>query len=269
MKLKHLALSFVMAAAPVAAHDFWIQPQVFSVAPSAPLGVTFLVGHGVNRQRWANGPDRIVQIVDISQNTRTDQRSGLRMDGRFDLITRLATPGLHILAMQTVPSYSDLPAIRFNDFAKEEGLLPAIAARARAGTNDKPGRERYSRRGKALIQVGTPNARNQALVTRPIGLTLEIVPERNPYTLGTSRKLPVRVLYRGRRLANATVKFTDLAQDAKPLAIAITDRAGRAVFNVPATGRYLLNVIWTEPVKGDANAEFETTFSSLTFGYDG
>lgn len=268
MTLKFAGLSLIVAAAPAMAHDFWVQPQRFQVEAGAPLGATFEVGHGANRQRWGNGPDRIVQVTDIFNGKRVDQRARLRSAGPADLVTSFASPGLHVLAMQTVHSYSDLPAIRFNDFLKEEGLVPAIAARKRAGTSNTPGRERYSRRAKALIQVGARTAANQALATRPIGLKLEIVPERNPYALGASRKLPVHVLYRGRRLAGAMVKFTNLDQDAKPLAVAITDRAGRVFFDVPATGKYLLNVIWTESVKDDARADFDTTFSSLTFGFD-
>lgn len=265
--MRLVGLSLIAVAAPAAAHDFWIQPQRFQVQPGVVLGVTFQVGHGASRERWGNGSDRIVQVTDVFGGKRIDQRARLRDAGPADLVTSFREPGLHVLALQSVYSYSDLPAIRFNDFLKEEGLVPAIAARRRAGTTNKPGLERYSRRAKALIQVGARNSTNQALATRPIGLKLEIVPELNPYALGVSRKLPVHVLYRGRRLAGATVKFTDLDRDAKPLAIAVTDRAGRAVFNVPATGKYLLNVIWIEPVVGDPRAQFDTTFSSLTFGY--
>jgi len=161
-----------------------------------------------------------------------------------------------------------LPAIRFNDYAREEGIMPIIAARNAARQTNVPGRERYSRRAKALIQVGQTTAANQALATRPIGLKLEIVPDRNPYALGADRMLPVHVLYNGRRLANATVKLTNLAADERPVAIAVTNRAGQTRFRVPATGTWLINVIWSEPVRGDSKVDFDTTFSSLTFGYD-
>ncbi len=52
------------------------------------------------------------------------------------------------------------------------------------------------------------------------------------------------------------------------MATAITDREGRATFRVPATGNWLVNVLWSEPVRGDPDVQFDTTFSSLTFGYD-
>jgi len=268
MKIKLVALSFFLASTPVVAHDFWIQPQRFQVAPGAPVALTFQVGHAAARERWGR-LDRLVLLQDFWSGRRRDIRADVRNDGGpADVVTRFATPGLHVLAMQSSHATSNLPAIRFNDYAKLEGLTPILAARQRAGTSDQAGRERYSRRAKSLIQVGVQTAANNAQATRAVGLKLEIVPERNPYALGTSRLLPVRVLYNGRRLPGATVKLTNLEFDAKPLATAVTDGNGRATFRIPAAGDWLVNVLWSEAVKGDPNVEFDTTFSSLTFGYD-
>jgi len=267
MKIRTAALLLLLIGAPLAAHDFWIQPAQFQVRPDAPLAVTFQVGHGKFRDRWNNN-NRIIMLNDIQRGVRRDLRPQLRSGGSADLTTSFATPGLHILAMQTNHATSELPAIRFNDYAREEGLAPILAARRRAGALNTAGRELYSRRAKALIQVGRGAPVDQALATRPIGLKLEIVPDRNPYALDGSRVLPVHVLYNGRRLPGATVKLTNLGADERPLAVAVTDRAGRARFRVPATGAWLLNVVWGEPVNGNPKAEFDTTFSSLTFGYD-
>lgn len=267
MNVKIVALSLLLASTPVIAHDFWIQPQRFQVAPNAPLELTFQVGHAAARERWGR-LDRLLLLQDFWSGQRRDLRADVRKGGPADVVTRFAVPGLHVLAMQSNYATSNLPAIRFNDYAKLEGLTPILAARQRAGTSDQAGRERYSRRAKALIQVGVQTAANNAQATRAVGLKLEIVPERNPYALGASRLLPVRVIYNGRRVPGATVKLTRLESDAKPYAIAVTDRDGRASFRVPPAGSWLVNVLWSEPVRGDPNVEFDTTFSSLTFGYD-
>ena len=97
-------------------------------------------------------------------------------------------------------------------------------------------------------------------------MTLEIVPLRDPYALGTDRQLPVRVMFEGRPLPGALVKLTNLEFDSKPLAMARTDTRGEASLRVPPVGSWLVNVIWTKPVHRP-DADFETTFSSLTFGY--
>ena len=267
MKIRIAALCVLMFAVPAAAHDFWIQPTRFEVAPGTAIAFNFQVGHGKFRERWSNN-QRIVSLIDFHRGARRDLRPQLRSGGSFDLTTSGAAPGLHVIAMQSNYATSELPAIRFNDYAREEGLVPIMAARRAAGKTTAPGRERYSRRAKALIQVGRATAADQAFATRPIGLKLEIVPDRNPYTLGANRMLPVHVLYNGRRLANATVKLTNLGADERPVAVAVTNRSGQARFRIPANGAWLLNVIWSGPVRNDPKVEFDTTFSSLTFGYD-
>ena len=266
MNKRLIGLTLILVATPLAAHDFWIQPQRFQVAVGAPYAATFQVGHGAARQRWG-ASERIVQLDAMFGGRRRNLRPQIRTDGPADLVTSFAAPGLHVIALQSNYAASELPAIRFNDYARLEGLSLVTAARTRAGTTGKPGRERYSRRAKMLVQVGAQSAANQALATRPIGLKLEIVPARNPYALGATQMLPVHVLYKGKRLAGATVKLTSLEADEKPVATAITDRAGRATFRVPPVGDWLVNVVWSEPVQGDAQVEFDTTFSSLTFGF--
>jgi uncharacterized GH25 family protein len=67
-------------------------------------------------------------------------------------------------------------------------------------------------------------------------------------------------------LPNATVKLTSLEADERPVATAVTDKFGRASFRIPAKGNWLLNVVWAEPIN-DRQVDFDTTFSSLTFGY--
>lgn len=267
MKIRIAALGLLMIAVPSAGHDFWIQPAKFQVAPGTPLAFAFEIGHGRFRERWNNN-QRIVSLIDFHRGARRDLRPQLRSGGGFDLAVGGATAGLHVIAMQSNYATSELPAIRFNDYAREEGLVPILAARKAGGKTNTPGRERYSRRAKALIQVGPVDPATRAFATRPVGLKLEIVPDRDPYALGANRVLPMHVLYNGRRVPNATVKLTNLGSDERPVAVAVTDRAGQARFRVPATGTWLINVIWSEPVRNDPKVEFDTTFSSLTFGYD-
>ena len=195
-----------------------------------------------------------------------DQKNAIHPSSEKDGDFSFEKPGVYVLAFQSNYAESVLPAIRYNDYIKVEGLTPAIALRARTRTNDKPGREIYSRRAKALVQVGSPDS-PQPWVTKPVGLSLEIVPDKNPYALAANEELPVHVLYQGRPLAGALVKLTNLEFDVRPVAMRVSDAQGRAAFSFPRTGTWLINVIWTKPIPGDSRADFDTTFSSLTFGY--
>jgi uncharacterized GH25 family protein len=99
-----------------------------------------------------------------------------------------------------------------------------------------------------------------------VGLTLEIVPETSPYALPRPATLPVRVLYDGRPLAGALVKITDLAHDAAPREQHRTDGEGRAGFAMPGDGAWMMDAVWTKPL-ADEGVDFETVFSSLSFGF--
>lgn len=267
MRLILLKLSLVLVATSATAHDFWLQPQVFETKPEAALPVTALIGHGDDRGRWEADAKRIIMLKSIGPDGTVDLRSSFKQRGAGSHFTAVfAKAGIHVLAMQTNHASSELPAKRFTDYATEEGLTPILEHRKRTKTTQAAGREIYSRRAKVLIRVGEGNGRADPRSTKPVGLALEIVPERDPYALGKSRDLPVHILYQGRRLAGATVKLTDLKSDAKPLAVRKTDKSGRATFRIPENGSWLLNVVWTKPITGRPDADFDTIFSSMTFG---
>ena len=111
-------------------------------------------------------------------------------------------------------------------------------------------------------------SRNSVHVEGTLGENVEeLVLERDPYTLPPGADLPVRVSFEGKPLVGGTVKLNNLDFDERPLATHVSDATGRALFRVPRIGNWQLNVIWTKPIKGNPKADFETTFSSLTFGY--
>jgi hypothetical protein len=254
----------------VSAHDFWLQPQEYWIDADALTTMTLQVGHGPFRQRSPILARRITRFQALTpEAVLVDLRKQLRLgqaaeDGDF----RLTRPGLYLLVLQTDNrAQTHLPSIRFNDYLKAEGLTPALEQRARLHLMDADGSERYSRCAKAIVQVGPSAAGPQRLISKPIGLPLEIVPEASPYDVPRSATLPVRVIYEGRPLAGALVKLTNLKDDASPLEVRQTDHEGRASFTMPSSGSWLLNVIWTKPLPRSEETDFETVFSSLSFGF--
>ncbi|CAN5308651.1 hypothetical protein BH11PSE2_BH11PSE2_08840 [soil metagenome] len=232
------------------------------------MSMNILVGHAADRQRWGLGPDRVVLLRAVSAKGAVDRMADLRLNQPSqDVEMAFAEPGSYVVAFQSRPAMSDLPALRFNTYLKDEGLTPAMALREQTGKSQSPGRETYSRRAKALVQVGPIDIKAQSHVTKAVGLSLEILPEKSPYALAPGEDLPVRILFEGKPLAGALVKLTNLDFDARPIATHISDADGRTRFTVPRSGSWLLNVIWTKPITGNPDADFETTFSSLTFGY--
>ncbi len=257
----------VLIATPVVAHDFWLQPVRFIMMAPGAVPMLIYVGHGAARERWGLGSDRVVQFRSSGPDGLLDRKPNLTLQGpRFDAAVPLKKPGSYVFAFQSRPSISDLPFLRFNDYVAAEGLTPIAAHRDAMATQRSNGRESYSRRGKAIVQIGPIDPTDVARVTRPIGLSLEIVPERHPLLLNAGEPLVIRVLYNRQPLADALVKLNNLDADATPIKMIRTDKSGRATFVIPKHGAWQFNVIWAEVAKGNASVDYVTTFSSLTFG---
>jgi len=133
------------------------------------------------------------------------------------------------------------------------------------GTTDKPGRETYSRRGKALIQVGEMSEIDPAYLTRPLGLTLEIVPLQNPARLGEGETFSSRVYYRGVPISGVTIGLIDLDSDDGILALKTTRVNGLVDFDRPKDGSWMLHAVWSAPLEESDAADYDTVFSSLSF----
>ena len=267
MRFIFATLSLALLATSATAHDFWLQPDNFVTDVGQTVPFTIQVGHGDDRDRWAIDPARILMIKTVGPGGTVDLRPMLGTAGNdSDVAPVFSTNGTYVIAVETNHAVSDLPAEQFTEYAKTEGLTPALDHRVKNNMTASNGREIYSRRAKSLIRVGTHGGRADPRATQAIGMTLEIVPERDPYVLGKSRNLPVQVLFEGKRLAGATVKLTNLESDEKPISVMKTDKAGRATFRIPESGTWLMNVVWTKPISGRPNADFDTIFSSLTFG---
>jgi uncharacterized GH25 family protein len=261
--------ALVLACGPqaAAAHEFWIQPERFWLPVGGTTPMTLQVGTGAERQRSQLPPGRVLRFDATGPGGAIqDLRPALTLGApTADGALSFSRPGAYVVTLRSdARAQSHLSAARFNAYAQEEGLTPALDARAAANQQAVDASERYSRQTKALVQAGEIGA--QDAVTEPVGLTLEIVPEASPYARPRPAALPVRVLYEGRPLAGALVKLTDLAHDATPLEQHRTDEAGRAGFSMPASGAWMMDVVWTKPLT-DEGVDFETVFSSLSFGF--
>lgn len=271
MRKLHFAVLVIAGAATASAHDLWMQPSSFSFSSGASVPVSILIGHGKDRENWGVRSDRIILLRSMGPDGRVTNLMPLIRPGTAapSLKLRLLQPGAHLIAMQSNHSSSELPGRRFDEFVAEEGLTLVALHRKRNGLNAKPGREVYSRRTKSLVQIGKLDPRTASPATKRLGLSLEIVPERDPYRLAPGQDLPVRIFFDGRPLSGALVKLTNLDADAKPVAMKRSDGAGRARFDVPQKGKWLINVVWGRPISGNSEADYQTTFSSFTFGYRG
>ena len=146
----------VVGTRPGGAHDFWVQPGEYQVMPGLATSVILLVGHGPDRQRSAIPLRRITRFEAVGpRGFRMDFHSSLQLGGRRDDGTVVFRErGTYVLVLQTdARAYSLLPAIRFNDYLRVEGLTPALQFRERTHRTSAEGSETYSRQAKTIIRV--------------------------------------------------------------------------------------------------------------------
>ena len=268
MKPLLLAAACLSLAPAAQAHDFWLLPASFTVEPEEEVSVGFIVGHGQEVSDWKLGWDRIVSFTHYGPDRYGDAGSTIvprteEAAGAANLT--FTEPGTHMLAFTSRDSWIELEHEIFNGHVKKEGLTEVAAKREADGTTETPGTELYSRRAKTLIQVGDAYSDQ---ITQPIGQLLEIVPGANPYALGADASLPVTVYYRGVPLEGATIDLESLSIADMPMQTMTTDADGRAAFEFGKAGAWKLNVIWSVPIEDNDRADFDTIFTSLSFGYN-
>lgn len=249
-------------------HDFWLDAKTYKMEKPGIADIGILVGHPGDHHHWSMSPHRIVSFRSINADGVVDHQSRIdyaKPDKRY--LVPFEKPGVHLLAIETTSAVSVLDSKKFADYLAEEGLLPIAAHRRLRGTDEEKGREIYSRRAKALIQVGEGDSASSSFVQNPIGMTLELTPVQNPYALEPNEPMSVEVRYRGKKLAGVAVKVFRLDGEHGRVATYQSAEDGTITMKRPETGSWMLHAVWSDPLEGDSRAEYDTVFSSLSFGF--
>jgi len=254
-----LVTGLALMGVPLAAHDMWIEPATFFPQSGQIVSLRLRVGQDLLGDPLLLDPSLVNQFV-VSDGDGV--RPVVRRDGRDPAgLVRLITTGVHVIGYRSNPSTIEIPADTFNQYLKEEGLDAVSAQRARRNETRAPAREIFSRCAKSLVFSGAAAA---AQGDRPLGFTLELVAERNPYQLRADQDLPVRLTYESRPLAGALVVAINRLNPADKVS-ARTDADGRVRFRLRHDGMWLIKAVHMVPAPADAHAEWASFWASLTF----
>ena len=255
-----LSLALLLGAR-AQAHEYWLMPSRFTVAPGDRIGIAHRVGAGWPGETLPRDPARIVRftLVDSLGERRIAGAPGADPAGSIDM----RTPGLSTVVYRSRSTAVVLEADAFESYLREEGLERIAALRAARGASARPARELFSRNAQALVAVG-PAAAPPGPFDAPKGLDLELVPETDPRRLGGGGRFAVRLLHLGRPLAGALVKAIPQAGD-EPRVELRSDGDGRAVLALPRPGVWLVNAVHMVEAPEGSEAEWMSLWSSLTF----
>lgn len=260
---------FLLTAALLSAHDFWLVPDAFQVAPGDALEVRGQTSSKFPTSESAVALARISEarvVSASSEETVTD----MSHSGKSLLLRhRPATAGQRIVAVALKPTSVRESAEGFKRYMTLEGA-PQLAARyEREGLLPKTDSitRRYAKYAKTVIEVGRGGPRAFSRVVRH---PAELVPLNDPASLRAGDTLAVRLLYRGQPLANAHVHAgaapaADSRNAPKDQSL-VTDAEGVARVAVAENGLWNVRTIHIVPAARGSGADWDVHWATLVFG---
>jgi uncharacterized GH25 family protein len=257
LKRPGLAAAVLWALAlPAGAHDFWIEPSSFRPPVPSQIRVALRVGQDFRGDPVPRDDRKIQRFVLVGAGRETPIPGLPAVDPAG--FARIEASGLSIIAYRSDRYPLTLEASKFEEFLREEGLERILAIREARGETQKPDREVFSRCAKSLLAAGGDSSGSD----RPLGLTLELVAEKNPARL-SSGQMPVRLVYEGKPLEGALVVAMNQAEPEKKLK-ARSGRDGRVSFAL-GKGIWLVKAVHMFAATGQTDVDWESLWASLTF----
>lgn len=259
--LRWLAMLCLPAA--LSAHDTWLIPEAHRLKPGASVKLRLATSEKFPASEAAVTPDRVARF-DLRDAEGSRSVTGYRVEGEF-LVAEVSSgrSGHAVLVAETRPRLLVLEPAEFTAYLEAEQLGAVLAARASAGRKDAPGRERYRKIAKTVLCV--EGAADETF-RQPLGLWLEILPEKSPCRLRVGDTLAASVLFEGRPLrgGHLVAGYEGVAGHDYPVRVE-TDAAGRGEIRLDRPGAWFLRVLHMVPAANDAEADWHSAFSTLTF----
>ncbi|MBR9864784.1 MAG: DUF4198 domain-containing protein [Rhodobacteraceae bacterium] len=258
LKACFVSMAFGLSG-PLLAHEYWIEPLDFTVAPDGRMMAFLKVGSELKGSTFPYIPAQF-QSFTITNSKGTLDHNGIVGDSPA---LQVAEPvaGLNILAY-----HSNANRLTYRDpdllekYLLAEGLDFVLEAHRENGWPEIDITETYTRNAKALVQVGPyDGGEDQAL-----GLPFELVVEGSPYAPDTER-VRVQLLWQGAPVSDYPINV--FIKEAEVTTARVhTDQAGFAEVDVPESGFVLLNSVHIARPESKDGPFYESFWASMTFG---
>jgi uncharacterized GH25 family protein/ketosteroid isomerase-like protein len=260
-------VTLVATAAVALAHDFWIVPLFFQVAPGDAVEVMGQTGVRFPESQSAVSADRVAEarLIGAEDDERITDVS-IREKSLL-LRHRPSAAGQRVVAVALVPRTTRATPASLKRYIALEGA-PELAQRyERDGvfpTSDSV-TQRSVKFAKSITEVGE---RGPRAFSRTAGHLLELVPANDPSSLRVGETLRVRLVYRGQPLGNAymragTASIAGVASDgvASGDTTIVTGVDGVARLPVRRGGLWNVRTLHAAPFQN----EWEVLFATLVF----
>lgn len=244
------------------AHDMYLLPAKFKVTKGSKLSIAFHNGDSFPASEVA---PKVVRLLNpkVTGQGGLAPVTGLKESGKETLGEAIIpAEGTLLVSVQTAPNFIELEPKKFEAYLKEEGLSEVIEWRKQHGEAAKPGRERYSKYAKSLLQAGDPDG----YFSHALGLPIEIIPLADPSMVKPGGMLPIRVLLRGKPAPGLQLETAwAYGTEQKTTPIGKTDAEGRIDVPIARAGLWRLHSLKMERCAEPKAADWESFWASLTF----
>ena len=252
------ALIFIVTLA-VAGHDTWLMPRRTFVKRHSKMLLDLTSGMSFPLLDTSIKKDRI----DVAR---------CRFKGKVeDIASRMSAPnsllleesfneaGIATCWVELKPRQLELTEKQVEEYFEEIDASPSVRQSWANMKAPKRWREIYVKHAKTFSYIG--DTEKDQSWSEPVGMSLEIVPGKNPATIKPGAEFPVKILKDGAPLANFPVSIV-LGGDPHR-EFQATDSEGIATFKIKSAGKYLLRGTNLRP-STKPDLEWESDFTTLT-----
>lgn len=240
------------------AHDTWLVPDKFKVAPKTTVTLDLTSGMEFPKLDVGPKPERVESAKCRLAGRTVDVTDRSAAANSLQLKAELAEPGVATLWVKLPPKALELKPEEVEHYL-EEVSPPEELRKQWAEMNPKRWRELYAKHQKTFVRVGQPQS--DTSWREPVGTFLEIVPEKDPTAVKAGDEFPVRVLKDGAPLAGFSLNA--VAANQTKGETGQTDADGRVTFRLAKAGAWLLR--GTDIRKSTKpDSDWESHFVTLT-----
>lgn len=256
--------AIVMIATVGRAHDLFLKLDSYFLSPNSKAIVKVLNGTFKDSD-GAVARDRVVNLSLLGPGLSASSGDSViwRAEEKMSVMElQTGAPGTYVIGISTKTRENTRTGAEFNKFLEDDGMPDVLAARRKNNELDKGATQRYSKYVRAIFQVGdTLSDDYKKSLNHPI----ELIPQKNPYSLNPGDSVSVLCVLNGKPLANQFVTAGWEAKDGTLHSVnARADSKGVARFKLASTGKWFVKTIHMEKVS-QPGLDYESKWATLTF----
>ena len=248
----------ILFASVLAAHDTWILPGRPGAGPGQPVTFDLTSGMAFPVNETAPKPDRLARASARLGSAVFDLARAAGGNTALRLSATFPAAGVAAVWVETKPRALELTPAEVREYLDEIGAWDSIGRRWESRGRGR-WRESYTKHAKTYVAVGA--AAENAPWEPAVGMALELVPEGDPTRINVGGELAVRLLEKGRPVADSPVGL--VAAGSKSGSLAKTDSEGRARLRFDRQGWWLVRATKLDP-SSKPDLEWESRFTTLT-----